>query len=73
MPIILGTQAEIRRIAVQSQPRLLFLRPYLEKIHYKKRAGSVGSQFRSQYHKKICDKEGLFPKSHSSVLLPGLS
>jgi hypothetical protein len=37
MPIILATQeAEIRRILVQSQPRQIFMRPYLEKIHHKK-------------------------------------
>jgi hypothetical protein len=36
MPIILATQdAEIRRTAVQSQPRQI-VRPYLEKTHHKK-------------------------------------
>jgi hypothetical protein len=54
--IIVATQeAEIRRIAVQSQPQIV--RETLpQKTHHKKRAGRVaqcvGSEFKSQYHKK---------------------
>jgi hypothetical protein len=44
-PIILGTwEAEIRRIKVQSQPRQIVHRPYLEikkTKHIAKRAGGV--------------------------------
>jgi hypothetical protein len=38
MPIILATQeTDIRRIAVQSQPRqIVQMRPYLEKTHHMK-------------------------------------
>jgi hypothetical protein len=37
MPVILATQeAEIRRIAIQSQPREIFGRPYLRKPFRKK-------------------------------------
>jgi hypothetical protein len=46
MPVILATQeAEIWRIAVQSQPRQTE-RPYLEKNPSEKRAGGVGSRCR---------------------------
>jgi hypothetical protein len=37
MPVIPATQeAEIRRIMIQSQPRQIVVRPYLEKAHHKK-------------------------------------
>jgi hypothetical protein len=37
MSDILATQeADIRRITVQSQPRKIFVRPYLEKSHHTK-------------------------------------
>jgi hypothetical protein len=37
MPVILATpEAQIWRIMVQSQPRQIVVRPYLEKAHHKK-------------------------------------
>jgi hypothetical protein len=56
MPVILATQeAEIRRIALRSQPREnSFLRPYFKKTHHQKRIGGVaqgvGLVFKLQYH-----------------------
>jgi hypothetical protein len=55
MPVILATQeAEIRRIAVRSQLRQIFLRPYLENIHHKKKGWQSGSrrglEFKLWYH-----------------------
>jgi hypothetical protein len=42
MPIILAAQeAEIRRMMVQGQPGKKFARPYLKKIHHRKRAGEM--------------------------------
>jgi hypothetical protein len=41
-PVILATQeAEIRRIAVQSQPRQIVHETLSQKIHHKNRAGGV--------------------------------
>jgi hypothetical protein len=57
-PVILATlEAEIRRIAVRSQPwQIVSMRPYLEKTHHKKRAGGVTHgirpEFKPQYQKK---------------------
>jgi hypothetical protein len=57
MPVILATQeAEIRRIAVRSQPRQIVLETLISKISITKRAGGVtqseGPEFKPQYHKK---------------------
>jgi hypothetical protein len=56
-PVTLATQeAEIRRIAVRSQPgQKSSVRPYLEKSFIKKRTGGVaqseGPEFKPQYKK----------------------
>jgi hypothetical protein len=57
MPVILAIQeAEIRKIAVRSQPRQIVQENLSQKTHHKTRAGgvaqSVGSEFKSQYCKK---------------------
>jgi hypothetical protein len=57
MTAILATQkAEIRRIAAQSQSRLIVLETYLKKSHHKKVAGGVtqgvGPEFKPQYRQK---------------------
>jgi hypothetical protein len=61
MPIILPTQeAEIRRIAVQSQPRQIGCKTLSQKIFNKNRARVAqgeGPEFKFQYHKKK-KKEG---------------
>jgi hypothetical protein len=64
MPVILATQeAQIRRIAVQSQPGQT-VRPYLEKNPSQKRAVGVaqgiGPEFKSQYCKKPKPKQNNF-------------
>jgi hypothetical protein len=42
MPVILVIQeAEIRRIKVKDTPRKQFLRPYLQNIQHKNRAGGL--------------------------------
>jgi hypothetical protein len=56
-PVILATQeAEIRRIAVQSQPRQIVRKSLSQKIPSQKRAGGVaqgvGPEFKPQYCKK---------------------
>jgi hypothetical protein len=44
MPVIIVTQeAEIRRIAVQSQPGQIVLRPYLKKTLHKEKGWWSGS------------------------------
>jgi hypothetical protein len=55
--VILATQeAEVRRIAVGSQPGEIVLETLSWKNHHKERAGgvaqSVGPEFKPQYHKK---------------------
>jgi hypothetical protein len=51
MPVILATQeAEIRRIAVRSQPGQIVHETQLKKTHHKNRA--EGPEFKPQYHKK---------------------
>jgi hypothetical protein len=57
MPVILATQeAEIRRIAIQSQPGQIVQRTRSQKNLPEKRAGGVvqgvGPEFKPQYHKK---------------------
>jgi hypothetical protein len=57
MPVILATQkAEIRRIAVQSQPRKIFHETLSQKHPSQKRAGGVtqgvGPEFKPQNRKK---------------------
>jgi hypothetical protein len=44
-PVILDTQeAQRRRITIQSQPRLVFSRPYLGNTQHKKRAGRMAQE-----------------------------
>jgi hypothetical protein len=57
MPVILATQeAEIRRIAVGSQPRKIVCKILSQKYLSQKRAGRVaqgeGPEFKPQYQKK---------------------
>jgi hypothetical protein len=73
MLVILATQeAEIRRIAVQGQPRQIILETLAQKNPSHKWAGGVaegvGPEFKPQYHKKKKKKkgEGRFKKPHSS-------
>jgi hypothetical protein len=61
MPIILATQeAEIRRIAVQSQPGQIVHKTPSQKTNPKDRAGRVaqakGPEFKPQHHKKTQKK-----------------
>jgi hypothetical protein len=53
---MLATQAEIRRIAVQSQPRQVVQETLSQENSSQKRAGGVAqdvdSEFKPQYHKK---------------------
>jgi hypothetical protein len=61
VPIILATQeAEIRRIAVQSQPRKTVLKPDLEKTHHKKRAGGDAQVVENlpSKHKALSSSQG---------------
>jgi hypothetical protein len=63
-PIILATQeAEIRPF--KASPGKQFARPYLKKVHHKKRAGvvaqSVGPEFKLQYRKKKHKMESEMP------------
>jgi hypothetical protein len=63
MPVILATQeAEIRRIAVQSQPRQIVLKTLSQKNPPCKRAHGVvqglGPEFKPQYSKKKKKKLG---------------
>jgi hypothetical protein len=58
MPVIPATQeAEIRKIVVQSQPGQIVQETLIQKTLHKKRAGGVtqgvGSEFKSQYCKKV--------------------
>jgi hypothetical protein len=57
MPVILATQeAEIRKITVWSQPRLIVHESLSRKTLHKKGAGgmaqSVGTEFKPRYHTK---------------------
>jgi hypothetical protein len=57
MPVILATQeAEIRRIAVRSQPGQIVHKTLFQKNTSQKRAGRVdegaGPELKPQYHKK---------------------
>jgi hypothetical protein len=59
---------------VQNQQGKVFMRPYLEKTHHKKRAGGVtqgvGSEFKPQYHKKKKPKQNkvnIFIASNSKI------
>jgi hypothetical protein len=57
MPVILATwEAEIRSLAVQSQPRQIVHKTLSQKTLHKNRAGGVaqgeGPEFKLQYHKK---------------------
>jgi hypothetical protein len=57
MPVILDTrEAEIRRIAVQTQPRQIINQTLSWKTLHKNRAGRLaqvkGPEFKPQYHKK---------------------
>jgi hypothetical protein len=56
-PLILATQeAEIRRIAVHTQPGQIVLKTVFQKTLHKNRAGGmaqgVGPEFKTQHHKK---------------------
>jgi hypothetical protein len=67
-PVILATQeAEIRRIAVQSQPRQIVHETLSRKTLHKNRAGGVaqgeGPEFKPQYHKKKKKK-----KTHGKLI-----
>jgi hypothetical protein len=72
-PIILATQeAEIRRIAVQIQPRQAdsLWDPILKITHYKRAGGLAqgeGPEFKPQYHKKQNKKKQLRNSSFQAL------